>query len=51
MTNDFDFTDGIMALPLWPNQIILEVVSHWVMDDAYTDDEDTGDDTDGGNDR
>ena len=45
--NDFDLTDGIMALPWWPAQVILEVVFHWDMGDAYTDDDDTGDDTNG----
>ena len=48
---DFDLADGTMALPLWPDQVILEVVSHWHMDDAYTDDDpddDTADDTDNG---
>ena len=51
MTNDFDLKDGIMALPWWPDQLMLEVViHHWDMDDAYTDDDGTDDDEDHKND-
>ena len=43
MMNVFELTDGIMALPLWPDQVILEVVSYWDMDDVYADGDTDGD--------
>ena len=46
MTNGFDLTDGTMALPWSPDQVILEVViPHCNMDDVHTDN-DTDDNTD-----
>ena len=52
MMNDFDLTDGIMALPWWPDQVILEVFDHWDTDDVYIDDDkddNADDDTDDDN--
>ena len=42
--NDFGLTNATMALPLRSDQAILEVVRHWNMDAAYTDDDDDDDD-------